>query len=98
MFYYQRIDVVGLREMAMRLNGAVVFVLITILPLFGFPVSVLHVIAVVRFGVKWGMVLVASSILLQLLASYAIVHFWRDALVRRMESVRRKIPPGAHGA
>jgi uncharacterized membrane protein YdjX (TVP38/TMEM64 family) len=98
MVFYQQIDVVALRGMAMRLNGPVVFLLITILPLFGFPVSVLHVIAGVRFGVKLGMILVASSILLQLLASYAIVHLWRDAIGKRMEPVRRKIPRGAHGA
>ncbi len=47
---------------ANRLNGPLAFVLLTILPLLGFPVSVLHVTAGIRFGVARGLGLVALSI------------------------------------
>jgi uncharacterized membrane protein YdjX (TVP38/TMEM64 family) len=95
---YGRVDKHALQERATELNGTVCFALLTVLPLAGFPVSVLHVAAGIRFGVKLGLILVPVSILLQLLASYALVHVWHDAFERHLASVRKRIPPGAHGA
>jgi uncharacterized membrane protein YdjX (TVP38/TMEM64 family) len=92
------IDIEAVHDQAARLNSVVAFVLLTILPLIGFPVSVLHVTAGIRFGVGLGFGLVALSILLQLLASYGLVHWRRKYFARKFKDVRDKIPPGAHGA
>lgn len=94
---YQQIDVEALHAKAAGLNGAVAFLLLTVLPLVGFPVTILHLAAGIRFGTTLGVILVPVSILLHLLASYAIVHFWHKALAKRFEKVRKKIPHGAHG-
>ncbi|HEX2853906.1 MAG TPA: hypothetical protein VHO24_11760 [Opitutaceae bacterium] len=85
-------------EQADRLNPFVAFALLTVLPLVGFPVSVLHVVAGIRFGTGLGLALVALSILLQLLASYVLVHGFRRKFSQRLAPVREKIPRGAHGA
>ncbi len=93
---FGRIDVAAVHAYAERLNGAVAFALLVVLPLFGFPASVLHVVAGMRFGAALGLLLVAISIGLQLLVSYALVHRWREPFARRFSAVRRRLPPGAH--
>ena len=95
---YRSIDVAAIHAQAERLNGVVAFVLLTLLPLVGFPVGILHVSAGIRFGVALGLPLVILSILLQLLASYGLVHWQRDFFARKFAALREKIPPGAHGA
>ncbi|WP_218280096.1 hypothetical protein [Verrucomicrobium spinosum] len=47
---YRQIDVAGLHDRAAHISGPVVFILMTVLPLLGFPVSVLHAVAGLRFG------------------------------------------------
>ena len=94
----QAFDINVVHAYADRLNGTAAFALLTVLPLVGFPVSVLHVTAGIRFGVAWGLVLVALSILLQLLASYGLVHCRRKYFERKFKDVREQIPAGAHGA
>jgi uncharacterized membrane protein YdjX (TVP38/TMEM64 family) len=95
---YHRVDLETVRDYAERINGGVAFALLVALPLVGFPVSVLHVVMGIRFGVGWGMALVSLSIALQLLASYALVHLFREKFARHFEPVRRKIPRAAHGS
>lgn len=94
--HYITIDMV--HEHADRLDGFVAFVLLTVLPLVGFPVSVLHVAAGIRFGTGLGFALVATSIILQLLASYVLVHSFRRKFSKRLAPVQEKIPRGAHSA
>lgn len=93
-----RINVQGVHEVADRLNGAVAFGLLVVLPLCGFPVSVLHLAAGIRFGAPLGFALVSLSILLQLLASYWLVRLWREGFARRFDNLRRRIPQGAHAS
>ncbi len=95
---HQLIDIESVHARAEELNGWVAFGLLTVLPLVGFPVSFLHIAAGIRFGAGWGMVIVSSSILLQLLASYAIVHQWRHRLekTRWIRRLRERVPEGAH--
>lgn len=93
---YHKLDLETVRAQAERLNGVVAFALLVILPLLGFPVSVMHVAAGMRFGVPLGLTLVWLSILLQLLASHALVHWQRKFFARRFKAVREKIPAGAH--
>lgn len=93
-------DIEAVHAAAARLNAGVAFALLAVLPLFGFPASILHVAAGIRFGAPLGLALVALSILLQLLASYAIVHLWRDRLDRSkwLRHVRQRLPEGAHAS
>jgi uncharacterized membrane protein YdjX (TVP38/TMEM64 family) len=93
-----RIHLEAVQAYASRLNGFAAFGLLLVLPLVGFPASVLHVAAGVRFGVALGLALVALSIGLQLLASYGLVHLARDTFARRFEALRRRIPVGAHAS
>ncbi len=93
---HQKFDLEVVRSKAAELNGGLAFFLLTVLPLVGFPASVLHVVAGMRFGIPLGLALVWLSILLQLLASYALVHWRRSFFARQFKSVRDKIPPGAH--
>lgn len=94
---YRKFDIDTVHDYATGLNGGVVFLLLTVLPMVGFPVTVLHVVVGMRFGIPLGLALVALSIALQLLASYLLVYFFRDAFARRFEPIRRRIPKGAHG-
>ncbi len=96
-YAYSRIDLGPLHERAARTNGFAVAGLITVLPLLGFPVSILHVVAGVRFGVQTGLLIVVFSIGFQLLASYGLVTWWRGHFARRFASLRARLPRGAHG-
>ena len=93
---YHQIDIESVRAEAAKLPGWLCFLLLTVLPLFGFPASVLHVGAGLRFGIPLGLALVWISILLQLLASYALVHWHREFFARHLQSIRKRIPKGAH--
>jgi len=93
----QRVDIDRVRDYTEHLNSGLVFVVITVLPLVGFPVTVLHILAGMRWGPKLGLALVVLSILIQLLASYALVHLFRPMFERRLAKFRERIPKGAHG-
>ncbi|MEO6994366.1 MAG: hypothetical protein ABI273_12100 [Lacunisphaera sp.] len=97
-FLARSFSIATVHAYASRLNGPLAFLLLTVLPLLGFPVSVLHVTAGIRFGVARGLALVALSILIQLLASYALVHWRESYFKRRFQKIRAEIPSGAHRA
>ncbi len=96
LWFYSRIDLAAVRSYMERLNPFAVFAALTLLPLVGFPVTLLQVAAGIRFGTAWGLVLVALSVALQLLASYYIVSRWRHLVAERLESSRRQLPAAAH--
>src|SRR3954468_12997432 len=75
---YSQVDLGKVQAQAARLPASVAFLALVILPLLGFPASLLHIASGIRFGAPLGLALVSLSILLQLLASYAIVHHWRE--------------------
>jgi uncharacterized membrane protein YdjX (TVP38/TMEM64 family) len=93
---YRQIDVEAVHRRAEDLNGVMIFVLMTVLPLAGFPVSICHAVAGVRFGMSWGLFLVSISIMLQLLASYGLVKLAPSFFAKRMEPWRKRLPAGAH--
>lgn len=97
---YSKVDLEELHAQARRFNGVVAFALLVVLPLFGFPASLLHVAAGIRFGAPLGLTLVSLSILLQLLASYAMVRMWRRHFERArwLAKIRERIPDGAHAS
>jgi uncharacterized membrane protein YdjX (TVP38/TMEM64 family) len=97
---YHQIDVHAVHERAREFNGVAAFGLLAVLPLIGFPASMLHVAAGVRFGSMLGLTLVATSILFQLLVSYSLVHIFRASFSkwRWVQRVRERIPDGAHAS
>lgn len=95
---YRHGDMAAVHAEAARLPAGPAFALLLVLPLLGMPVSILHIAAGIRFGVGLGLALVALSILLQLLASYALVRVAGRRLARRrwVQELRDRIPAGAH--
>ncbi|WP_035609222.1 VTT domain-containing protein [Haloferula sp. BvORR071] len=64
-----------------------------ILPVIGFPVNVLLLLAGVRFGLPGGMALAAGGTFFHHFAVYRICHGWlREKVQRRLEKAGRKIP------
>ena len=94
---YRQIDLAALHRRAEELNGPGVFLAITLLPLVCFPVSVMHAVAGVRFGLALGIPLVACSILLQLLLSYLLVKLLPNFFSKHFDRLRRRLPHVAHG-
>ena len=95
-YLYRLIDVQALHDRAQSMNGFVVFVVMTVLPMFGFPVSILHVVAGVRFGTGLGLTLTTISIFIQLIASYALVKTAPLFFARWVEPLRKRLPEAAH--
>jgi uncharacterized membrane protein YdjX (TVP38/TMEM64 family) len=93
---YAQIDVPALHQRAQGVNGGLIFALIVVLPMLGFPVSVAHAVAGVRFGWGLGLLLVTVSIILQMLASYALVKALPRLFAKRMQPFRKRLPEGAH--
>lgn len=93
---YRRIDMTALHLAAEGVNGGLVFGLMTVLPMAGFPVSVAHAVAGVRFGFGPGLALVSLSIVLQLVASYALVKAMPKLFARHLKPLRERLPKGAH--
>ncbi len=97
---YRQLDIEAVHAAAARLPAGAAFALLVVLPLAGFPASLLHVAAGIRFGAAAGLALVSLSILLQLLASHALVSRWRARFerLRWLRRVRERIPDGAHAS
>jgi uncharacterized membrane protein YdjX (TVP38/TMEM64 family) len=97
---YSQVDIETVHAEAARFNGVAAFALLVALPLVGFPASLLHIAAGIRFGAMLGLGLVSLSILLQLLISYAVVKMWRAHFesARWLKNVRARIPRGAHAS
>jgi uncharacterized membrane protein YdjX (TVP38/TMEM64 family) len=93
----ERIDVAAVHAWTEGVNGVLVFALMVVLPLLGFPVTVTHAVAGMRFGLALGLALAALSIVLQLLASYALVRAAPDLFARRLGRLRERLPEGTHG-
>jgi len=64
-----------------------------VLPLLGFPISILLVLAGVRFGIGWGAVVATAGVAVHNLAAYHITHSWfRDRLRGRLERAGYGMP------
>jgi uncharacterized membrane protein YdjX (TVP38/TMEM64 family) len=94
------VDLKSLHEKVEGLNGALVILLMIILPLLGFPASVLYVVAGAKFGRAWGLALAMIAIATHLMASWWIAHSWLkkplDALFRRTRYHKPQIPEGEY--
>lgn len=90
-----RINLAAVQSEAARLNGGVAFALLVILPLVGFPASVAHVAAGLRFGPVRGLALVGVSIGIQLLVCFAVARHWHDRIGGRLARWRGQLPEDA---
>lgn len=95
---YSKLDIETVHARAAEVPAWAAVVALVVLPLVGFPASLLHVAAGIRFGAGVGLALVSGSILLQLLASYGLVALRREKLEksRWLSRLRERIPSGAH--
>jgi uncharacterized membrane protein YdjX (TVP38/TMEM64 family) len=76
-----------------RLNPIAVIPLMAILPIFGFPVSVVYLVAGARFGPVWGGVVVTVSTAVHLVGSYAIARsMLRRPVLRWVEKRHKRLP------
>lgn len=96
LLFYRQIDVDTIHARAEELNGFTVFAAMVILPLFGFPVSAMHAVAGVRFGLLPGCAVVALATLVQLLAAYGLVRLMPGFFEKKLEPLRRRLPEGTH--
>ncbi|HWA28748.1 MAG TPA: hypothetical protein VG734_24065 [Lacunisphaera sp.] len=95
-WFRSSLDLQTLHDRAERLNSGALFVALTVLPLVGIPVSILHAVTGAKFGLPVGMALVGVSIALQLFASYAIVAAAPGFFARRFDGLRRRLPAATH--
>jgi uncharacterized membrane protein YdjX (TVP38/TMEM64 family) len=81
-------------------NGWLVFLLMAVLPLIGFPASIIFVVAGAKFGSGWGLVVVSGSIAINLLASYwicsSLLRGFVEAVFRRTKYRMPQVPEGEH--
>lgn len=77
-----------------ELHAAWFIVAFFVLPVFGFPLSVLLLLAGIRFGFWPGMALATSGTFFHHFAAFYLAHgSFRDSVRRRLERAGRKIPP-----
>lgn len=93
---YRLIDFAAVREAMEGADPWVVVAAATLLPLVGFPVTVLDVAVGVRFGAGGGLLVVAGATAFQLLASYALVARFHRAFAARLDPIRQRLPRAAH--
>lgn len=91
-----RIDPKELHARARELSGPAVMAAITLLPLVGFPVSWLHLVAGVRFGFVGGMVVVAITSVLHHVLGWALVKLLPARLFGRLEPWRERLSGAGH--
>lgn len=84
----------NLVERGRELHAAWFIAAYFILPVLGFPISILNLLAGVRFGLGGGMALVSGGTIFHHIAAYRITHGWLRGRVRAwLEKTGRGIPP-----
>lgn len=80
---YTDLTLAGVTEWIGGLNPLAVLPAMAILPIGGFPISVVYLVAGARFGPFWGGVVVAGVTAVHLLGSYAIARSFLRAPLQR---------------
>jgi uncharacterized membrane protein YdjX (TVP38/TMEM64 family) len=98
MVLYSTVDLGGIRSWLQARNGPVVFLLIVLLPIFGFPVSLVQILAGAKFGIGLGFVVTLTSILVHLLAIYWIGNgFLRGPIASYLARHHHQLPQVPEG-
>lgn len=95
-FFWSRLDLADLHARAKALSGVGVIAAITLLPLVGFPVSWLHLIAGVRFDFMGGMLVVAVTSVLHHVLGWALVRLLPARFFSRLDPWREKLRGAGH--
>jgi uncharacterized membrane protein YdjX (TVP38/TMEM64 family) len=95
-FFWSRLDLADLHARAKALPGLAVIAAITFLPLVGFPVSWLHLIAGVRFDFLGGMLVVAVTSVLHHVLGWALVRVLPERFFSRLAPWREKLRGAGH--
>lgn len=90
------IEIETIHEQAERLPGWAGFLLLVSLPLVGFPVTILHVAAGVRFGLWEGIALVAAAKLIQQTLAWGLVKLTPSTFEPRLRKWRTRFPEDSH--
>jgi len=94
--FWGRLDIADLHARAKALPAAAMVAAIAVLPLAGFPVSWLHLIAGVRFNFLGGIVVVAVTSVLHHVLGWALVRVLPSRWFRRLEPWRRRLAGAGH--
>lgn len=98
MVLYSMVDLGGIRHWLQERNGPVVFLLIVLLPLFGFPVSLAQILAGAKFGIGLGFLVTTISILVHMLGMYWIGNgFLRRPIASYLERHKHRLPQVPEG-
>lgn len=95
-FFWSRLDIADLHARAKALSGVGVIAAITFLPLVGFPVSWLHLIAGVRFDFLGGMLVVGVTSVLHHVLGWALVRLLPARFFTRLAPWREKLRGAGH--
>lgn len=88
------IDRESILAYGMSLPPALLIAAFFVLPLVGFPVSVLLIVIGLRFGIVWGMVIVTVGMFFHLLVVHGIARSgMREKMRRRIAAFGYEIPP-----
>jgi uncharacterized membrane protein YdjX (TVP38/TMEM64 family) len=91
-----RVDVATLHARARALPAAAVVAAIALLPLSGFPVSVLHLVAGVRFDFLGGILVVAVTSVLHHVLGWALVRLLPERCFKSLGPWRRQLAGAGH--
>ena len=94
--FWGRLDLADLHARARALPALPVLAAIGVLPLAGFPVSWLHVMAGVRFGFAGGIGAVALTSVLHHVLGWALVRVLPGRWLARLEPWRRELQGAGH--
>jgi uncharacterized membrane protein YdjX (TVP38/TMEM64 family) len=90
---FTRLDLPAFQTWAGGLGNAWIFLMLAMLPLFGFPVSVLYFLVGARFGFAVGLGFTSLSIAVNLLATHWIASsFLRRAVQSALQRTRFHLP------
>jgi uncharacterized membrane protein YdjX (TVP38/TMEM64 family) len=91
--YYTDLSWANVMEWIDGLNPIAVLPLMAVLPIAGFPISIVYLVAGARFGPIWGGVVVAAVTVAHLLGTYLIARsFLREPLRRFIERRHAHLP------
>jgi uncharacterized membrane protein YdjX (TVP38/TMEM64 family) len=94
--FWGRLDLAELHARARDLPGVAVIAAITLLPMVGFPVSWLHLVAGVRFGFVVGMVVVAVTSVLHHVLCWGLTRLLPARFFARLEPWRERLRGAGH--
>lgn len=93
---FRHIDPAEFQAAAREWPAPVVVATIALLPMVGFPVSWLHLVAGLCFGFVWGLVVVLLTTLFHHIAGWALVRLLPRRTFRRFEPWKEKLAGAGH--